>query len=116
MRVIHMTLDMARLHGQAVDVLITDQAKYFAVIAQGVHPVVGNHIGLGTKDYLFAHTAVYKYTMPLGSLQSRMLEQLLGIPQGTIEGMSLGAMAAIPFIKYMGMAYGAYTVPQWLTL
>ena len=56
MRTVHMTLDMARLWGQVVDVLITDLAKYFDAITQDVHPVVGSHIGLGTQDHLFAHT------------------------------------------------------------
>ena len=35
---IHMALDMARLGGQIVDVLIANLAKYFDVIAQDVHP------------------------------------------------------------------------------
>ena len=66
--------------------------------------MVGSHIGLGTKDHLFAHTEGYKYTVLLGPLQSRMVEQLLDIPQGTIRGVHVGATMAIPFIKYMGMA------------
>ena len=48
---VHRTLDMARLQGQVVDVLITDLAKYFDVIAQDVHPVVGNHIGVGGTPF-----------------------------------------------------------------
>ena len=47
------------------------------------------------------------YTMPLGPLQSKLLEQPLGIPEGTIQGVHVGS---IPFIKYMGMVYGAYSV------
>ena len=56
---VHMTLDMAHLRGQVVDVLITDLAKYFYIIARVVHPV-GSHIGLGTKDHLFTYTEGYK--------------------------------------------------------
>ena len=49
--------------------------------------------------------------MPMRPLQSRMLQQQLGIPQGTIQGVHVVAMAAIPFVKYMGIAYGAYVIP-----
>ena len=64
-RTVHMVLDLPRLRRQVVDVLITDLAKYFDVIAQDVHPVVSSHIGLGTKDHLFTHTEGYHYTIPL---------------------------------------------------
>ena len=63
-RTVHMVLNMAR--GQIVDVLISNLAKYFDIIAQDVHPVVGSHLGLGTADHLSTHTEEYKYTMPLG--------------------------------------------------
>ena len=75
-RTVHMTLDLVRLRGKVVGMLITNLAKYFDIIAQ-VHPMV---IGLGTNDHLFAHTQGYKYTMLPGTLQSRQLDQLLGIP------------------------------------
>ena len=81
------------------------------IIAQDVHPMVGSHIGVGTRDHLYAHTEGYAYTMPLGALHSRMLQQQLGIPQGTIQGVHVGATEAIPFVKYVGIAYGAYTAP-----
>ena len=38
------------------------------------------------------------------------LDQLPGIPQGTTQGAHVGATAAIPFLKYMDMAYRAYLV------
>ena len=76
-----MTLDMAHLTGRNS---ISDLAKYFDVIAQDVHSIVGNHVGLSTTDHLCGLTEGYKYTMPLGALQSRMLPRHLGIPQGTI--------------------------------
>ena len=46
-RMVHMKLDLARLRCRVVDVLITDLAKFFDVIAQDVHPIVGAHVGLG---------------------------------------------------------------------
>ena len=64
---------MVHLHGQVVDVLITNLAKYFDTIAPDVHPVVGCHRGLGTKVHLFAHEG-YKYTMPLRPLHNWMLD------------------------------------------
>ena len=42
-----MKLDLARLQHQIVDVLITDLAKFFDVIAQDIHPIVGARVGLG---------------------------------------------------------------------
>ena len=53
---VHMALDMARLGGQTVDILIGNLAKYFDVIAQDVHPMVGSHVGLGSANHLSAHT------------------------------------------------------------
>ena len=43
----HMKLDLAMLQHWVVDVLITDPAKFFNVIAQDVHPIVGAHVGPG---------------------------------------------------------------------
>ena len=100
-----MALDMAHLRGQTVDVLID-----FDVIAQDIHPIVGKHAGLGTADHHSAHTEGYRYTMPLGTMKSRMLQQHLGIPQGTIHGLHLGATVSLPFVRYMGLAYGACAV------
>ena len=52
-RTVYMTLDLARLRRRVVDMRSMDVAKYFDSIAQDVHPVVGNHIGLGTQDHIF---------------------------------------------------------------
>ena len=54
-----MKLDMARLRGQVVDVLISDLAKCFDAIAQDVHPIVGNYVGPGNyRPPLRPHTGV----------------------------------------------------------
>ena len=86
-RAVHMLLDLVCLRGEVVDVLITHRAKYFDVLAQDVHPVVGSCIGLGRVDHLFAHTEGYKYTTPVGTLYSKLPQQLLGIPEGTLQGV-----------------------------
>ena len=67
------TLKLVRLHGEMVDVIITDLAKYFNVVAKNDHQVVGSRIGLGTMDHQSAHKEGYMYTMPLGPLQSKLL-------------------------------------------
>ena len=69
-RKVHMTLDIAPLRWQVVDVLIGDLAKCFDAMAHDVHPIVGSHAGLGTTDHLSAHTEGYRYTMPRGTLQT----------------------------------------------
>ena len=46
-RTVHMKLDLAKLQHRVVHVLITDLAKFFDVIAQDVHPIVGARMGLG---------------------------------------------------------------------
>ena len=89
-RTVHMKLDQARLRHQVVDVLITDLAKYFDVIAQDIHPIVGAWVGLGEADHLATHTEGFSYTLPLGPWQSSTLAQLLGTPQGTIQGVHAG--------------------------
>ena len=48
------------------------------------------------------HAEGYRYTMPLGTLQGRMLQQHLGIPQGMIQGVHVGPTVAVPFVWYMG--------------
>ena len=99
-----MMLDMARVCGQVGD----------------VHSVVGNHIGLCTKDHLFAHTEGYK--RPHRGVQ---VHNAVGAPTESDAraaarhpprhniGDACGGHAAIPFIKYMDMAYGTR---RWHTL
>ena len=60
---VHNTLDLAQFR-QVVEVL-TDPAKYFHVIAPDVHLVVGDHIRLGNRGHLSAHTHRCWYTMLL---------------------------------------------------
>ena len=108
-----MTLDLACLHKQVV--LITNLAKYFNAIAQDVHHPVGRRIGLDTKDHFFAHAMGNKKTMPLGHLQSKLLEQLLGIPWGAIHGFHTGATAASPFVNTWAWCTESILAPQWLT-
>ena len=38
------------------------------------------------------------------------LAQLLGTPQGTIQGVHAGATAALPFLRFMDIAYRAFAV------
>ena len=76
----HMKLDLARLQRRVVDVLITDLAKFFDVIAQDVHPIVGAHVGLGEASHVATHTEGFSYALPLGPWQSNTLAQLLGTP------------------------------------
>ena len=96
-RTVHMKLDLARLQHRIVDILITDLAKFFDVIAQEVHPILGARVGLGESDHLATHTEGFSYTLPLGHWQSNILTQLLGTPQRTIQGVHAGATAALPF-------------------
>ena len=109
-RTVHMKLDQARLQHRVVGVLITDLAKYFDVIAQDIHPIVGAWVGLGEADHLATHTEGFSYTLPLGPWQSSTLAQLLGTPQGTIQGVHAGATAALPFMRFLDIAYRAHAV------
>ena len=113
-RTVHMKLDLARLQHRVVDVLITDFAKFFDVIAQDVHgrmhPIVGARVSLGEDDHLATHTEGFLHTLPLGPWQSSTLAQLLGTPQGIIEGVHAGATAALPFLHFMDIAYRASAV------
>ena len=109
-RTVHMKLDLARLQHRVVDVPITDVAKFFDVIAQDVHPIVGARVGLGEADHLATHTEGFSYTLPLGPWQSSTLAQLLETPQGTIQGVHAGATAALPFLRFMDIAYRAFAV------
>ena len=95
-----------------MDALITDLAKFFDVIAQDVHPIVGAHVGLyiGDASHLATHTEGFSYALPLGPWQSDTLAQLLGTPQGTIEGVHAGATAPLPFLRFMDIAYRAFAV------
>ena len=65
-RMVHMKLDLARLQSRVVDVLITDVAKFFGVIAKDVHPIIGAHVGLGEASHLATHTEGFSYALPLG--------------------------------------------------
>ena len=93
-----------------VDVLITDLAKYFDVIAQDIHPIVGAWVGLGEADHLATHTECFSYTLPLGPWQSSILAQLMGTPQGTIQGVHAGATAALAFLRFMDVVYRTHAV------
>ena len=72
-RTVHMKLDLARLRHRVVDVLIIDVAKFFDVIAQDFHPIVGARVGLGEADHLATHTEGFSYILPLGPWQSSTL-------------------------------------------
>ena len=68
-RTLHMKLDLAKLQHRVADVLITDLAKFFNVIAQDVHPIVGARVGMGEVDHLATHAEGFSYTRPLGPSQ-----------------------------------------------
>ena len=106
-RTVHMKLDLAKLQNRVVDVLITDLAKFFDVITQDVHPIVGARVGLGEAG---THTEGFLYALPLGPWQPSTLTQLLGTPQGTIQGVHAGATAALLFLRVMDIAYRASAV------
>ena len=112
----HMKLDLARLQHRIVDVLITHLAKIFDVIAQDIHPIVGARVGLGEADQLATHTEGFSYTLPLGPWQSSTLAQLLGTPQGTIQGVHAGATAALPFLRFMDIAYRSFALDHTIVL
>ena len=109
-RTVHMKLDLAKLQRRVADVLITDLAKIFDVIAQDVHPIVGARVGLGEASHLATHTEGFSYTLPVGPWQLSTLTQLLGTPQGTIQGVHAGTMAALPLLRFMDIAYRASMV------
>ena len=93
-----------------MDVLITHLAKFFDVIAQDVHPISGAQTGLAEACHPAAHTEGFSYAVPLGPWQSNTPAQLVGTPQGTIQGVHAGAMAAVPFLRFMDIAYCASAV------
>ena len=101
-RTVHMKLDLARLRHRVVDVLITDLAKFFDVIPQDVHPIVGARVGLGEADHLATHTEGFSYTLPLGPWQSSTLAQLFGTPRA----LSRGSMRAQ---RRLSRSYASWT-------
>ena len=109
-RTVHMKLDLARLQRRVVDVLVTNLAKFFDVIACYVHPIVGARPGLGDESPLATHIEGVSYTLPLGPWQSDSLAQLLDTPQGTIKGVHAGATATLPFLSFMDIADRAFAV------
>ena len=104
------TLDLAMVERRIVDVLITDLAEFFEVIAQDVHPIVGARVGLGDTSHLATHTEGFSYALPLDPWQSVTLAQLLGTPMGTTQGVHAGATAALPFVRFMDIAHRACPV------
>ena len=72
---VRMKLDLARLQRHVVDGLITDPAKFFDVIAEDVHPIVGAHVGLGEAS-MATHTEGFSYALPLGPWHSNTLEHI----------------------------------------
>ena len=107
---VHMKLNLARLQHRIVDVPIRALAKFFDVIAQDIRPIVGAQLGLGEADHLATHTEGFSYTLSLGPWQSHTLTQVLGTPQGTIQGVQAGATASLPFLRFMDIAYRSSAV------
>ena len=100
-------MDLARLQRRVVDVLVTDLAKFFDVIAQDLHPIVGARVGLGDAGHQHGGFLVCPAS---GPWQSDPSTQPLGTPYGTIQGVHVGAMAALPFLRFMDIAYPAFAV------
>ena len=73
---VHMKLDLAKLQRRVVDVLITDLAKFFDVVAGSPCGPGGG----GGASHLATHTEGFSYTLPLGPFQSSTLAQLTGTP------------------------------------
>ena len=109
-RTVHMKLDLARLQHRVVDVLITNLATFFDVIAEDVHLIVAVRVGPGEANHLATHTEGFSYTLPWGPWPSSTLAQLSGIPQGTIQGVHASGAAAVPFLRFMDIAYRASAV------
>ena len=82
-----MTIDVAQMRGTRLEVLITDLSKFFNVMPQDMHPLVGAWIGLGTYEESGAHTEGYSYLVPLWDIQSPELFLGVGVPQGSIQGV-----------------------------
>ena len=85
-RTVHVKLDVARLQHRAVDVLTTDLANFFDMIAQDVHPIVGSQMGPGQADHLATHTVGLSYTLPLATWYPSTLARLFATPRGTSSG------------------------------
>ena len=70
-RVALMTIDMAKMEGVRLEILITDLSRLIDVIdviPQDMHPIVGAWVGLGTYEELRSHTEGYSYILPLRDL------------------------------------------------
>ena len=89
---------------------MTDLAKFLDVIAEDIHPIAGARVALGEADHLATHTEGFSRTLPLGPWQSSTLAQLLGTHQGTIQGVHAGRTAALPFLRFMDIAYRSFAV------
>ena len=48
-----------------MDIPVTDLAKFFGVIAQDVHTIVGARVRLGNASHLATHTEDIWYALPV---------------------------------------------------
>ena len=90
-----------------MDAPINDLVKLLDVIAQDVHPIVGARAGQGEASHLATHTEGFSCALALRLWQRSTVAQLLGTPQGTIQGLHVGATAALLFLRFMDIAYRA---------
>ena len=67
-------------------------------------------MGLGDAGHLATHTEGFSFALALGPWQWDTLAQLMGNPQGTIQGVHAGATATLPFLRFMDIAYRAFAV------
>ena len=108
---VHMKLDLARQR-RVVDILITDLAKFFDVITQDVHPIVGAHVGLGRPATWLPTRKASRIPCPWahGSRIRWRTAWETPPPPGTIQGVHAGATVALPFLQFMDIAYRTYAV------
>ena len=105
----HMKVDLARLQHRVADLLVTDLAKFFDIIAQDVHPLVGACVGLRDEGHLATHTEGFSFTLPLGPRQADSLAQLLGTPKGQSRGSMSTPQQPSPFSS----SWALLTTPLW---
>ena len=106
----HMKLDLARLQHRVVDVLITDVTKFFDVIAQDIHPIVGARVGLVRQTTSLPTPRGSPIPCPLALGSRALWHNSWGPPKGTIQGVHAAATAVLPFLRFMDIAYRAFTV------
>ena len=71
---------------------------------------MGARVGLGEAGHLATRTEGFSYALPLGPWQLDPLARLLGTPHGVIQRVHARATTALPFQRFMDIAYRAFAV------